>query len=214
MSSIKTHLADFNGCSIEIVDHNGQPWITAEQVGIALGIKHARRAANKIYARHQDEFENGIDTCITKLVTQGDTQNRDTRIFSQTGCILLAFFAQTERAVEFRRWAKQVLVKPQPTQQAIALPNPTVKSLATTIGQLKDENTALKDELLEIQRYKISILEGPQTPKREAPRPLSGTEKSHILKLKQAGKGTTQIAQTIGRSRSAVRSVIREGEPS
>lgn len=38
----QTHLADFNGYPIEIVDYNNQPWITGEQVGKALGIKHAR----------------------------------------------------------------------------------------------------------------------------------------------------------------------------
>lgn len=40
-------------------------------------------------------------------MTQG--QGRDVRIFSHTGCVLLAMFANTPRAKDFRAWAKRVL---------------------------------------------------------------------------------------------------------
>ena len=83
--------------------------------------------------------------------------------------------------------------------------------MAAEIGRLKDENAALKDSVLALQSYKIGVLEGSQKPKRPAPQPLSDAEKNRILELRQAGQQTRQIATAIGRSKSTVRRVVREG---
>ena len=100
--------ADFHGQALTIIDHAGQKWLTAEQVGLALGYAeaNARTGVTNLYNRHVDEFTEQ-DTCAINLMAQG--QNRNTRIFSATGCQLLGFFANTTRAKAFRQWAKQVL---------------------------------------------------------------------------------------------------------
>jgi len=100
-----TYLADFHGHTLEIIEHQGRPWLTAEQAGIALGFKHPGKSINNIFRRHADEF-GAEDSCDTKLMSQGDIQARNVRLFSQTGCILLAFFANTPTAKAFRQWAK------------------------------------------------------------------------------------------------------------
>lgn len=46
---------------------------------------------------------------MLNLGTNPQGGNPNTRIFSQTGCILLAMFANTARAKDFRAWAKRVL---------------------------------------------------------------------------------------------------------
>lgn len=55
-----THLipAEFLGTSLEIIDHNGQKWLTADQVGKALGYNeaNARIGVINLYSRHIDEF--------------------------------------------------------------------------------------------------------------------------------------------------------------
>ncbi len=107
MSNIITSTADFNGVELTIIHKDGQRWLTAEQVGIALQLNFPRIAAAKIYRRHKDEFEQGVDVAETKLVTA--TGAKDALIFSSTGCMLLAMFARSRRAKEFRRWAKHVL---------------------------------------------------------------------------------------------------------
>jgi hypothetical protein len=105
--------AEFLGTQISILDYNGQKWLTAKQAGLALGFDelNARKGVLKLYERHADEFTDR-DTCIVNLTSQGTDgveQQRATRIFSETGCNKLGFFAQTPRAKEFRAWAARAL---------------------------------------------------------------------------------------------------------
>jgi predicted transcriptional regulator len=109
--------AEFFGTRVSIIDHLGRRWLTARDVGRCLGYAEdeASRSVIKLYSRHEDEF--GVeDTFVVKLTTNPQGGNPNVRIFSQTGCILLAMFANTARAKDFRAWAKRVL--------AAALPAP------------------------------------------------------------------------------------------
>lgn len=99
---------EFNGTELQVLQHEGQLWLTAEQVGRCLGYAEdsVRISVVNLYNRSADEFSE-YDTCVIKLISQG--QGRDTRIFSATGCNLLGFFANTECAKDFRVWAKKML---------------------------------------------------------------------------------------------------------
>lgn len=112
--------AEFLGTPVSIIDHAGRLWLTARDVGRCLGYAEDRAgsAINNLYHRHADEF-GPEDVGDIKLMypTGGEQQ---TRIFSQTGCILLAMFANTSRARDFRAWAKQALAREAPS----ALPAP------------------------------------------------------------------------------------------
>jgi hypothetical protein len=110
-------LAHFNGQSLSIIDHDGHKWITAREVGQALGYKQeeASRSINNLYERHKDEFE-ATDTCVIKLTTQG--QAREVRVFSAMGCNTLGFFSGTKTAKAFRNWAKKVLAGQAPDDSA------------------------------------------------------------------------------------------------
>lgn len=105
--------AEFLGIPVSILDHLGRRWLTARDVGRCLGYaeEFARQAVIKLYSRHADEF-GADDSCEVNLTSQG--QMREFRIFSQTGCILLAMFANTARAKDFRAWAKRVLAGDAP----------------------------------------------------------------------------------------------------
>ena len=70
---------------------------------------NARQGILKVYERHLDEFTDK-DSTVVKLTTV-DGKERNTRIFSPSGCHLLSFFANTGRAKDFRAWAKEVLVQ-------------------------------------------------------------------------------------------------------
>ena len=102
--------AEFHGTTVTILDHLNRRWLTARDVGRCLGYAEdkASQSINNLYARHDDEFS-ADDTFIIKLMTNPQGGNPNTRIFSQTGCILLAMFANTARAKDFRAWAKQAL---------------------------------------------------------------------------------------------------------
>ena len=125
-------IQQFNPTQIAIIDHNGSKWLTAEQLGLALGYseKKARDSINRVYLRHIDEFSEQDSTTVK--LTAVDGKQRETRIFSHTGCNLLSFFANTPNAKQFRKWAARVLageIQPQSSQLAdLAAQNSMLKA--------------------------------------------------------------------------------------
>lgn len=116
----------FNNTQIDIIDHNGQPWVTAEQLGLALGYgrgvdqsddtfaRRAWRSVINLYNRHVDEFTDSM-TAVVPLPTAGGEQ--ETRIFSPRGCHLVAMFSRTPIAKAFRVWVLNVLEGIEPQRQ-------------------------------------------------------------------------------------------------
>ncbi|MDR2892985.1 MAG: hypothetical protein LBV80_07875 [Deltaproteobacteria bacterium] len=95
----------FQSTTFDVIDHNGQPWIQARQLGKALGYARSDAILN-IYERNKDEFSLGMSSSI-ELMEGGTLQN--IRIFSLRGCHLLAMFARTDIAKQFRVWVLDVL---------------------------------------------------------------------------------------------------------
>jgi hypothetical protein len=102
--------AEFLGTPVSILDHAGRRWLTARDVGRCLGYAADRAgdAITTLYRRHEDEF-GPDDTGTIKLMGNPQGGNPNTRIFSHSGCVLLAMCANTPRAKDFRAWAKRVL---------------------------------------------------------------------------------------------------------
>ncbi len=103
--STRATALSFHTTTFGIVDHQGQPWLKANEIAQALGYAD-ESAINRIYARRSDEFTDAM-TCSVKLTDQ--IQTRETRIFSLRGAHLLAMFARTSVAKEFRTWVLDVL---------------------------------------------------------------------------------------------------------
>lgn len=143
--------AEFHGTSLSIIDHAGQKWLTAEEVGRCLGYdpSNARKGILKLYERHGDEFTEQ-DTGVVKLTTPGGKQS--SRIFSATGCIKVGFFAQTNRAREFRTWASLALARQQTEQTSTAL------TVARENGQLRDM-VAARDQIITAKDQVIMSLQ-------------------------------------------------------
>jgi prophage antirepressor-like protein len=123
--------AEFHGTPLSIIDHGGQKWLTAAEIGGCLGYdpSNARKGVLKLYERHGDEFTEE-DTGVVKLTTPSGKQV--SRIFSATGCIKLGFFASTPRSSEFRTWASKVLAARHTGVDVATL------DLARENGDLKD----------------------------------------------------------------------------
>ncbi|MDR0701297.1 MAG: helix-turn-helix domain-containing protein [Azoarcus sp.] len=157
-----THLipAEFLGTQLSIIDHDSARWLTAEQIGGALGFAqpNARTGIIRLYNRHEDEFT-GSDTCVVKLTTHqsdGIEKQREVRIFSATGCILLSFFAGTKRAIAFRAWAKEHLASHLLCAEEVPalvrkLEHDRDAAIDSQQAMVK-EAASLKDELLRIYR--------------------------------------------------------------
>lgn len=196
-----THLASFNGTPIEIIDHHGQPWLTGEQIGRAIGIKHARKGIHSIYTRHADEFTTQMST-VLNLGTV-DRKVREVRVYSPRGAWMIAMWAQTDQAKQFRVWVLDVLEKQ--SELAGQEKPPEAKPHAGNTVQVDQV------EYIGLLKSRIAYLEGRRPGAgRPAPRPLTDQEKARIIELRGQGRQTMDIARAVGRSRSAVRSVIRE----
>ena len=97
----------FNDVQFDVINQNQEPWVRSPQIAEALGYGQANRI-NDLYTRHADEFTPAM-TAVVTLPTEGGPQ--ETRIFSLRGCHLLAMFARTPVAKQFRRWVLDVLDK-------------------------------------------------------------------------------------------------------
>src|SRR5699024_7420372 len=66
---------------------------------------------SRIYDRRKDEFSNSMTQC-TKVGVKGygnGESEKEVRIFNLRGCHLIAMFARTEIAKDFRKWVLDVL---------------------------------------------------------------------------------------------------------
>ncbi|AXY60047.1 Bro-N domain-containing protein [Acinetobacter sp. WCHAc010052] len=101
----------FNAMQFHPIQRNDdQIWITSSDLARALG--YAREdSVSRIYDRKADEFTSDM-TLTVKLTVNGineSVREKETRIFSLRGAHLIAMFAKTPIAKEFRKWVLDVL---------------------------------------------------------------------------------------------------------
>jgi prophage antirepressor-like protein len=97
----------FNNVQFDIVDRNNQPWIKSRELAKALGYAD-EKSINRIYQRNADEFAPNMVGGVNLTTPSGE---QETRIFSLRGCHLLAMFARTTIAKQFRKWVLDILDK-------------------------------------------------------------------------------------------------------
>lgn len=99
---------------------DAQIWLTSSELANALGYSSVKSVTN-LYNANKDEFTSSM-TLVTESMTNAKVEVTDsvtskrvrnltkkTRIFSLRGCHLLAMFARTTVAKEFRKWVLDVL---------------------------------------------------------------------------------------------------------
>lgn len=97
--------AMFHEVAVTVLEIDGKDFITAEDLGRCLGLADPRRSVHKIFRKNQNELEDHVG--VAELATPlGGVQS--VRLFTETGCNLIAMFARTPRAKEFRRWLAQL----------------------------------------------------------------------------------------------------------
>ncbi|MBD9582968.1 hypothetical protein IB269_16370 [Delftia sp. DLF01] len=99
----------FRTTALNVVDRDGQRWLQAADIARALG--YAREdSISRIFDRRADEFTPAMSQTVKLTVSQNGGQlQRETRIFSLRGAHLIAMFARTDVAKEFRRWVLDIL---------------------------------------------------------------------------------------------------------
>lgn len=98
----------FKSYVLEVVKHEGKSWFTATTLAIALEYSDTRKVTH-LYNRNSDEFTPGMSE-VLKSSTSGNLQV-SRRIFSLRGAHLIAMFASTPVAKEFRKWVLDLIDK-------------------------------------------------------------------------------------------------------
>jgi prophage antirepressor-like protein len=96
----------FHETQFNVVNHNNQIWLTAVEIAKALQYK-SDDSVTKIYNRNHEEFSHGMSETVNLTVSGNLTKS--IRVFSLRGAHLIAMFARTPVAKEFRRWVLDVL---------------------------------------------------------------------------------------------------------
>ncbi|MFP4498905.1 MAG: Bro-N domain-containing protein [Vulcanimicrobiota bacterium] len=132
----------FQDKPVEFLEKDGEKWLTAEQVGMALGYSEPRKSIVNIINRRQDEFEDLI--AVIKLMTPGG--NQETTILSRDAVNLVCMFSKKPVAKVFRRWVLQILREIQENGKAIP-----AKAKDNKLHYLREQRLQKK---LQYQAYK------------------------------------------------------------
>lgn len=110
----------FNDVNFSTVQQDGQIWLTASELAKALGYSKSD-AVTQVYDRNQDEFNSSmtmtlnlsinhsVETLNSSVSKKSKNLTKTIRIFSLRGCHLIAMFAKTAIAKEFRKWVLDIL---------------------------------------------------------------------------------------------------------
>ena len=125
----------FQETKFEVVERSGQPWLTSTDLAKALGFKRTQ-AVTQLFNRNKDEFTSDMSLTLKMSVNGfGNSKaQKPLRIFSLRGAHLLAMFAKTSIAKEFRKWVLDILDK------EVKAERPAKADRTTTL-----ERTPLKD---------------------------------------------------------------------
>ncbi|MER2974121.1 P22AR C-terminal domain-containing protein [Klebsiella pneumoniae] len=101
---------NFHGVTLNPVENVTGVWLTSADIAKALGYKSTKSISN-LFAQYEDEFSQGM-TMVIESVTNGingSTRRMKVRVFPLRGAHLIAMFARTPVAKEFRRWVLDIL---------------------------------------------------------------------------------------------------------
>lgn len=104
----KTDLT-FQNITFEPIYQDGQLWFTSTELAKALGYSRTDNV-NRVYARNSDEFTDSMTTTVKMtLVRKTGEVDVMVRVFYLRGAHLIAMFASTPVAKEFRKWVLDIL---------------------------------------------------------------------------------------------------------
>jgi len=109
MNSVHNNELTFQRTEFHPVSHAGETWLTSSELAAALGYKKSD-AVTQIYSRYHDEFSEKMSTTLKmSVVRKTGVVDIPVRVFSLRGAHLVAMFASTPKAKEFRRWVLDIL---------------------------------------------------------------------------------------------------------
>lgn len=134
-----TNLIKFQNQNIKLTTFNGESYLNGNQIGSCLELAFPAKAVAKIYRKHKKEFTPEMSIAAEMPTATG---NKLTRIYSLRGAALIAMYAQTPIAAQFRAFILDVLEGKQST-----------KAQAEQINAIRMEILRLKPEWQRIMYY-------------------------------------------------------------
>ena len=110
MNSVQNKELSFHNVTLVPAPVADGIWLTSADIAKALGYASSK-SVSTIYSRNSDEFTSSMSMVI-KMKTNGINNNlreKSVRVFSLRGCHLIAMFATTDKAKQFRRWVLDIL---------------------------------------------------------------------------------------------------------
>lgn len=109
MNSVAKTDLTFQNFTFNPVTENGQVWLTSAELAKAIGYKKTD-AISQLYSRNAGEFTNAMTTTLKmSVVRKTGTVDMVVRLFSLRGAHLIAMFASTPVAKQFRKWVLDIL---------------------------------------------------------------------------------------------------------
>ncbi|HIA5517876.1 TPA: BRO-N domain-containing protein [Salmonella enterica] len=112
MNTVANYELKFQSTTFHPVVDGGHIWLTSTELAKALEYADAK-SITKLYSRNKDEFTQAM-SMVVSMTTNGinnSLRTKKVRVFSIRGAHLIAMFAETPKAKQFRRWALDVLDK-------------------------------------------------------------------------------------------------------
>lgn len=144
-----TNQLAFRDTQFNVVNHANQIWLTSKELAAALKYSSAKSVTD-IYNKNEDEFTDAMSLVVESTTNgiNGSKRRMKVRVFSLRGAHLIAMFARTDIAKEFRRWVLDILDK-----EADGSPAPLVV-------RTERNNYLAMNELLERPRSFVSEFNG------------------------------------------------------
>lgn len=151
--SIQTY--QFNQIPVSVIDHNGDGWMTGDDVGKSLEYNQPRKRINEIFSRYRDELEEfSVDLKLRS--TDGKLYNM--RVYNEEGVMMLAFFSKQPKAAAFRKWAVSVLKSYRQQGSRPAIPTETQTIIRNLQAELLNSRKRM-DKVLRLQQAGFSKAE-------------------------------------------------------
>lgn len=101
---------NFHGIQLQPVANLNDIWLSSADVAKALHYNSTKSVTN-LFNQYSDEFSPGMTMVIESMTNgiNGTSRRMKVRVFSLRGAHLLAMFARTPVAKEFRRWVLDIL---------------------------------------------------------------------------------------------------------
>jgi BRO family protein len=102
-----TNALTFETTTLSVIDHEGRKWFSASDIARALN--YARTdMVTRLYQRNKDEFSADMAQTV-KLTGRGQVAPTKHWCFSLRGAHLIAMFASTPKAKQFRKWVLDLI---------------------------------------------------------------------------------------------------------